>query len=172
MSETRILIRLLQIHFPRNWEFGSALSKLRNFLGRGGLKHPPPLVLRCIWRYKTWATDSIVKLTSDFIRAQKYVDSPFPLVYLEEKLRKFRIYNKNFNFERHKTETVHIPYLWYRMYINRFNTDVSLYVWHLYCWRALLIRRPLLSVLLFSIKTSLFIWAYTKYAIYCVGNLC
>jgi hypothetical protein len=25
MSENRILIRLLRIYFPRNWEFGSAL---------------------------------------------------------------------------------------------------------------------------------------------------
>jgi hypothetical protein len=37
MSETRILIRLLQMYFPRNWEFGSALSKLRNF---GGFEPP------------------------------------------------------------------------------------------------------------------------------------
>jgi hypothetical protein len=36
MSETRILIRLLRMNFPRNWEFGSALSKLRNFGGGGG----------------------------------------------------------------------------------------------------------------------------------------
>jgi hypothetical protein len=35
MSETRILIRLLWMYFPRNWEFGSALSKLRKFGGRG-----------------------------------------------------------------------------------------------------------------------------------------
>jgi hypothetical protein len=34
MSETRILIRLLRMYFPRNWEFGSALSKLRNFSKR------------------------------------------------------------------------------------------------------------------------------------------
>jgi hypothetical protein len=27
-EETRILIRLLRMYFPRNWEFGSALSKL------------------------------------------------------------------------------------------------------------------------------------------------
>jgi hypothetical protein len=33
MSETRILIRLLRMYFPRNWEFGSALSNL---------KPPPP----------------------------------------------------------------------------------------------------------------------------------
>jgi hypothetical protein len=35
MSEIRILIRLLRMCFPRNREFGSALSKLRNFLGGG-----------------------------------------------------------------------------------------------------------------------------------------
>jgi hypothetical protein len=35
-SENRILIRLLRIYFPRNWEFVSALSKLRNF-GVGGV---------------------------------------------------------------------------------------------------------------------------------------
>jgi hypothetical protein len=34
MSEPRILIRLLRIYFPRNWEFGLALLNLRNF-GRG-----------------------------------------------------------------------------------------------------------------------------------------
>jgi hypothetical protein len=33
MNETRILIRLLQMYFPRNREFGSALSKLWNFEG-------------------------------------------------------------------------------------------------------------------------------------------
>jgi hypothetical protein len=27
------------MYFPRNWEFGSALSKLRNF---GGVEHPNP----------------------------------------------------------------------------------------------------------------------------------
>jgi hypothetical protein len=37
------MIRLLRMYFPRNWEFGSALSKLRN-LGGGGcnLSIPPP----------------------------------------------------------------------------------------------------------------------------------
>jgi hypothetical protein len=39
MGETRILIRLLRMYFARNWEFGSALSKLRNF---GGQLNPPP----------------------------------------------------------------------------------------------------------------------------------
>jgi hypothetical protein len=31
MGEIRNLIRLLRKYFPRNWEFGSDLSKLRNF---------------------------------------------------------------------------------------------------------------------------------------------
>jgi hypothetical protein len=31
MSETCILIRLLWLYFPQNWELGSALSKLGNF---------------------------------------------------------------------------------------------------------------------------------------------
>jgi hypothetical protein len=33
MSETRILVRLLRMYFPRNWEFGSSLSKVQNFGG-------------------------------------------------------------------------------------------------------------------------------------------
>jgi hypothetical protein len=47
MSETHILIRLLRMYFPRNWEFGSALSKLLNF--RVGWLKPqtPPLVCHC-----------------------------------------------------------------------------------------------------------------------------
>ena len=39
MSKSRILVWLLRMYFPRNWEFGSALSKLRNL---GGFE-PPPL---------------------------------------------------------------------------------------------------------------------------------
>jgi hypothetical protein len=39
MIENRILIRLLRMYIPRNWEFGSALEKLRNF---GGNPKPPP----------------------------------------------------------------------------------------------------------------------------------
>jgi hypothetical protein len=44
MEEPRILIRLLWVYFTRNWEFGSALSKLQNFGGGGGgfLTQPPP----------------------------------------------------------------------------------------------------------------------------------
>ena len=41
MSESRILVRLLRMYFPRNWEFGSALSKLHNFEG-GGFEPPNP----------------------------------------------------------------------------------------------------------------------------------
>jgi hypothetical protein len=36
MNETRILISLLRMYIPRNWEFGSALAKLLNFGGGGG----------------------------------------------------------------------------------------------------------------------------------------
>jgi hypothetical protein len=42
MSEPRILVRLLRMYFPRNWEFGSALSKLWNF-GVGVLFEPHPV---------------------------------------------------------------------------------------------------------------------------------
>jgi hypothetical protein len=35
MSEPGILIRLLQMYFPWNWKFGSALSKLWIFGGEG-----------------------------------------------------------------------------------------------------------------------------------------
>jgi hypothetical protein len=42
MSETRILIRLLQMYFPRNWEFCSALSKV-GISGLGGGFEPPNL---------------------------------------------------------------------------------------------------------------------------------
>jgi hypothetical protein len=53
MSETRILIRLLLMYFPQNWEFGSALSKLQNF-GGGGLTHTPsPKVRHCFGSLKT-----------------------------------------------------------------------------------------------------------------------
>jgi hypothetical protein len=39
MNETHILIRLLQMYIPQNWEFGSALAKLWNF--RGGVLNSP-----------------------------------------------------------------------------------------------------------------------------------
>jgi hypothetical protein len=40
-SKSLILITLLRMYFRRNWEFGSALSKLRNFWV-GGLNTPTP----------------------------------------------------------------------------------------------------------------------------------
>jgi hypothetical protein len=33
ISETRIVIGLLRMYFPTNWDFSSTLSKLRNFVG-------------------------------------------------------------------------------------------------------------------------------------------
>jgi hypothetical protein len=44
MNETHILIRLLRMYIPRNWEFGSASAKLRNF-GGGPPPFGTPLVL-------------------------------------------------------------------------------------------------------------------------------
>jgi hypothetical protein len=46
MSETSILIRLLQMYLPQNWEFGSALSTFQNFLGAETLTPPLDLPLR------------------------------------------------------------------------------------------------------------------------------
>jgi hypothetical protein len=40
MNETCILILLLQMYFTQNWEFGSALQKLKNL--EGGLNPQPP----------------------------------------------------------------------------------------------------------------------------------
>jgi hypothetical protein len=47
MSESCIVIRLLRMYFPWDWEFGLALSKLR-YLGGEGVEPPklPPLVHR------------------------------------------------------------------------------------------------------------------------------
>jgi hypothetical protein len=42
MNETHILIRLLRMYIPWNWEFGSALAKLQNF-GGGGVEPQNPL---------------------------------------------------------------------------------------------------------------------------------
>jgi hypothetical protein len=43
MNETHILIRLLRMYIPRNWEFSSALAKLWNFGGwREGVEPPNP----------------------------------------------------------------------------------------------------------------------------------
>jgi hypothetical protein len=47
MSETHILIRMLWMYFPRNWEFGPALSKLRNFGAGKGFNPQSPSVRHC-----------------------------------------------------------------------------------------------------------------------------
>jgi hypothetical protein len=49
VNETHILTRLLPMYFPRNWEFDSALSKLLNFGGGGGVPKPPPLGTPITW---------------------------------------------------------------------------------------------------------------------------
>jgi hypothetical protein len=49
MDETHILIRLLRMYIPRNWEFGSTLEKLRNF--GGGVSKPPSVRHCCL---DTW----------------------------------------------------------------------------------------------------------------------
>jgi hypothetical protein len=48
MSEPRILVRLLRMYCPWNWEFGSALSKFRNFGGFEPPNPPPPRVRHCL----------------------------------------------------------------------------------------------------------------------------
>jgi hypothetical protein len=39
-SETYIRVRLLQVYFPPNWNFGAAVSKFRNFGTGGGCLNP------------------------------------------------------------------------------------------------------------------------------------
>jgi hypothetical protein len=51
MSETRILIRLLRMYIPRNWKFGQAFSKLRNF---GGGLNPPNTPLGTPVHHPMW----------------------------------------------------------------------------------------------------------------------
>jgi hypothetical protein len=41
MNETHILIRLLRMYIQRNWEFSSALAKVRNFGGGLNPTNPP-----------------------------------------------------------------------------------------------------------------------------------
>jgi hypothetical protein len=61
MSETRILVKLLRMYFPRNWEFGSALSKLWNFGGGGWTPQTTPSVHH-------WLQSSIAnRLTAKFL---------------------------------------------------------------------------------------------------------
>jgi hypothetical protein len=81
MNEIHILIRLLRMYIPRNWEFGSGLSKRRNF-GGGGIEPPNP------FRYAThssWNPNSStlepyqlqLGRTSACVIAQQYSSSTF-----------------------------------------------------------------------------------------------
>jgi hypothetical protein len=56
LNETHILIRLLPMYIPRNWEFDPALAKFRNFWG-GGV---PPAVRFCSFvRYVQFGSESL-----------------------------------------------------------------------------------------------------------------
>jgi hypothetical protein len=59
MSESRILIRLLRMCFPRNWEFGLALSKLWNFVGGWGCWNLPRYATGCAADYLYPTGDNI-----------------------------------------------------------------------------------------------------------------
>jgi hypothetical protein len=67
MSETRVLIRFLRMYFLQNWEFGSALSKLRNFRTPTVPRFPSginSLFFHCqkfskLWRLPPWLSKLI-----------------------------------------------------------------------------------------------------------------
>ena len=61
MSESRILVRLLLMYFPRNWEFGSALPNFGISGGEGGLNTPLSLSLSVRhWQSATVAEHDLV----------------------------------------------------------------------------------------------------------------
>jgi hypothetical protein len=86
MSEPRILIRLLWMYFAWNWEFGSTLSKLRNFGGgRSNPLNPHPLYVTVRFRHpvRTKKTDYIrhvVTRTLSNINAKRLVNSCWLIV--------------------------------------------------------------------------------------------
>jgi hypothetical protein len=53
MNETHILIRLLRVYIPRNWEFGSALAKLRILRGVRTPQTSPPLLYATGYQLRT-----------------------------------------------------------------------------------------------------------------------
>jgi hypothetical protein len=63
ISETRILIRLLRLYFPRNWKFDSALSKFRNF--EGGRFDQPKTPLPPVRHYVTASLVKVVSFTTE-----------------------------------------------------------------------------------------------------------
>jgi hypothetical protein len=77
IRETRILIRLLRMYFPRNREFGTALSKLRNFGGGGG------------W---TTQTPKSTPLVAETVSDERNKDNTWENVSAERKDRRRRIY--------------------------------------------------------------------------------
>jgi hypothetical protein len=78
MGETHILARLLWTYFPWNWEFDSALSKLRN-LGGGGLTPP---------RYTTGSTPSCMEGNTQYtaLTSLKNQEHWFPNVLSSNKM--------------------------------------------------------------------------------------
>jgi hypothetical protein len=73
MSETHILVRLLWLYFPRNWEFGSALSKLRNFCGVGLNPPSPPPLLVCHW--ERFCTGIAIKYTGMWETEMEWIEA-------------------------------------------------------------------------------------------------
>jgi hypothetical protein len=76
MSETCILIRFL-----RNWEFGSALSKLRNFGGGGGPL--PPLRYATVLKHDyVYVFSSLIKSLHNFQNIVMYVSDTGNRMYV------------------------------------------------------------------------------------------
>jgi hypothetical protein len=70
MNETRILIRLLRMYIPQNWEFGSALLKLWI---SGGFEHPKP-------PYGTPLPFSAITVACNHVRASCYLFLPKQMI--------------------------------------------------------------------------------------------
>jgi hypothetical protein len=83
INETHILIRLLRMCIPRNWEFGSALAKLRNF--ELGLNPQTPSPLRYTTALAVW-TDRIynifvyLSVTQTQHNARRFLPPTFPIL--------------------------------------------------------------------------------------------
>jgi hypothetical protein len=84
-NETHIIIRLLRMYIPRNWEFGSALEKLRNF--GGGLNPPNPP------RYATGLNSTNVhyKATQTLVQQIHYKHAIIIIIIIIIIIMRFRI---------------------------------------------------------------------------------
>jgi hypothetical protein len=60
------------MYFPRNWEFSSALSKLRNF-GGGGLNTPPRYAAVCHPVYTAKPAQSLGLSAVNYVVISNYV---------------------------------------------------------------------------------------------------